>query len=88
MTREEAEQIWNAAWEACQSVEKMRSQLMPDEGFACSPREWCFDSWAFKAGLPPRPLIPMITATGLVWMKWNAEAQKYEDLPEPFQESP
>lgn len=82
ITRQEAEEIWNAAWAACLSIEKMRAELMPDEGFACQPREWCFDSFAFKKGLPPRSLIPVVTVNGLAWKKWNAEAQKYEDLPE------
>src|SRR3979490_1683551 len=55
--RESALAIWNASWEACLSTERMRAKLEADEGFACEPREWCFEQWAFNNGYPPAPTI-------------------------------
>jgi hypothetical protein len=31
----------------------MRAKLESDEGFACDPREWTFQHWAFQHGFEP-----------------------------------
>lgn len=57
MTRTEAQELWNAAWDAALATEAMRAKLEPDEGFACTPREWFFESWAFQHGFEPPPPV-------------------------------
>jgi hypothetical protein len=78
LTRTQAQEIWNAAWEACLATEEMRAKLEPDEGFACRPREWCFESWAQSVGLPPPPTILYPTTDGFIRKYWNAEKGEYE----------
>ena len=79
MTREEAESIWNAAWDAAVDSERQLALLEPDEGFACNAKEWCFDLWAMRNGLPPRPVVLMPTTTGYKTMLWNQEKKTYEE---------
>jgi hypothetical protein len=55
LTREEAQKVWEAAWDACLFTEQTRAKLEPDEGFACIPSQWLFESWAQSVGLPPPP---------------------------------
>jgi hypothetical protein len=86
LTRKEAEKVWNAAWDACLATERTRAQLEPDEGFACIPREWCFDSFAYNNGLEPRPVISVVTTTGFKELYWNRLTGHYEDEPPSVQE--
>lgn len=78
MTREETLAVWNAAWDACLDTEGQRAQLAPDEGFAGQPRDWCFEQWAFRHGLPPAPTILYPTTEGFIEKHWNAETKCYD----------
>jgi hypothetical protein len=79
MTREEAQEIWNVAWDAALETERQRAQLESDEGFACVPREWCFDLWCSRNGLPPAPRVLVPTTEGFIEKHWNPEKGSYED---------
>jgi hypothetical protein len=78
MTRDQARQIWNTAWDAALETERQRGQLGADEGFACEPREWCFELWASRNGYPPAPTVLYPTTEGFVEKHWNPEKQSYE----------
>lgn len=78
MTREEAQAIWNVAWDAALETERQRAELQADEGFACIPKEWCFDLWCFRNDLPPAPVILVPTTEGFVEKRWNSENKTYD----------
>lgn len=78
MTREQAQAIWNTAWDAALETERQRVTLGIDEGFACIPREWCFELWASREGLPPPPVVLYPTSEGFVEKHWNQEKKSYE----------
>lgn len=79
MTREEAQTVWNVAWDAALETERQRETLEADEGFACVPKEWCFELWCFRNGLPPAPVVLVPTTEGFVEKHWNSEKKSYED---------
>jgi hypothetical protein len=78
MTREEAQAIWNVAWDAALETERQRAELQADEGFACIPREWCFELWCNRNDLPPAPVVLVPTTEGFVEQRWNSENKTYE----------
>jgi hypothetical protein len=78
MTREEAQTIWNTAWDACLETERQRAQLGTDEGFACVPREWCFELWCSRNDLPPAPVVLVPTTEGFIEKHWNADTKCYD----------
>ncbi len=78
MTREEAQTIWNVAWDAALETERQRAELESGEGFACIPKEWCFELWCSRNDLPPAPTVLFPTASGMVEKHWNGEKRSYE----------
>jgi hypothetical protein len=81
--RDQAERIWNAAWDAALQTERQRALLESGEAFACDPREWCFDMWASRNGLSPRSPVLVPTATGFKEMVWSEDRGTYEERTPP-----